>query len=577
MRAPITDTPTPTPTPTIGLPRRGAWAWAAGLLDRASGLQALEAHYRARPPAADPATFVRYALSALALDYRLQQGRAEEIPASGPLLIVANHPHGAAEGLALIDLLLQRRRDVRLLANELLQGLPELAPLLIAVDVFKAGVNGHSLRAALRHLKSGGALIVFPAGEVSRLQWRERAISDPPWSPGVALLAQRSGAAVLPVFVEGRSRWRSLAAGALHARLRTVLLARELLAQRGQTLGLRLGAIVEPRELARLPDSAQTEYLRLLTYGLGLGQGKPAGRGGGRVLAPLAEAIDPQRLAAEVAQLQTYRLLVKGEFELYLAPAAAMPLLLEELGRLREQSFRALDEGSGMSRDLDRYDRHYQHLLLWHRGEQQIVGAYRFGFTQAIVPRHGVDGLYTRSLFQYDAALLEHTGPAVELGRSFVAPAWQKSFQPLRLLWAGIAAVLVQQPQLRYLFGPVSISPAYSAASRRLIAATLSHHHADAELAQRIRPLNPPRERGAAEQLRVVSALADTRLLSRVIARLERGNGLPVLLRHYLELNGRFAGFNIDEAFGDTLDGLVFVKVEEIPARVLEHFRAAGE
>jgi putative hemolysin len=559
---------------TIGLPRSRGLGWAASLADAAIGFRRLENYYRQRPAALPPAAFVRYALRTLRIDYRLAAGSLDDIPPTGPLLVVANHPYGAAEGLALADLLLQRRADVRLLANDLLQTVTELAPLIVPVDVFKSGVNSSSIRNALRHLRDGGALIVFPAGEVSRLDWQTRQISDPPWSSTVALLARRSGARTLPLFVEGRPRLRSLAAGAVNSRLRTALLARDLLALRGGTLGLRIGEPVDARELARIPEAAQTDYLRLLTYTLGVERRDAVAT---RALQPLAPRADAEALAAEVGRLRDNCLLQSGEFELYLAPARRMPLLLAEIGRLREESFRALQEGSGLARDLDRYDPHYEHLFLWHVQKREIVGAYRFGFTDEIVARHGVEGLYTRSLFRYDTRLLAQTGAAIELGRSFVAPDWQRSFQPLRLLWGGIAAVLAQRPQIRYLFGPVSISPSYSVAARRLIAETLSVHHADPALAALIAPLHPLPERPQpAAHRNVISALADPKLLSRVIARIGRGPGLPVLLRHYLELNGRFAGFNVDDSFGGTLDGLVFVSVADIPPRTFEHFRSVG-
>lgn len=577
----LTPTPEPAALPfakpmsTIGLPRPRGLGWAASLLDAATGLRRLETHYRGRPQDADPAVFVRYALSSMGIGHHLAAGTLDDIPAQGPLLIVANHPYGAAEGLALADLLLRRRPDVRLLANVLLQTLPELAPLVIPVDVFKSGVNGRSIRDALRHLKNGGALVVFPAGEVSRIDWSTRQIADPPWSATIATLARRAGAPTLPIFVEGRPRWRSLAAGTLNPRLRTALLARDLLALRGHSIGLRIGPKLPAAELQRMPESTQTDYLRVLTYSLGAD--RAYGDAKARPLAPLAPAADPELLAAEVAQLGAYRLLQAGEFELYLAPASRMPALLDEIGRLREASFRELHEGSGMSRDLDRFDPHYEHLFLWHPQRREIVGAYRFGFTERIVRRQGVDGLYTRTLFRYDERLIEHVGCAVELGRSFVAPDWQKSFQPLRLLWGGIAAVLAREPRIRYLFGPVSISPSYSVAARRMIAGALSRHHADPQLQALIQPLHPLDEARQPDAHRnVISALADPKLLSRAISKLERGPGLPVLVRHYLELNGRFAGFNVDESFGGTLDGLVFVSVADIPPRTLEHFMRAG-
>src|SRR3546814_269143 len=185
------------PPITIGLPRPPGLAWAASLLDAATGLHALEQYYRVRPEALTPPAFVRYSLNALQIDYRINTGSLDDIPASGPLLIVANHPYGVTEGLAIADLLLKKRTDVRLLANNLLCALPEFAPLVVPVDVFRSGVNSGSIRAAIRHLKDGGALIMFPAGEVSRVDWQARQISDPPWSPTLALIARRSGARVL--------------------------------------------------------------------------------------------------------------------------------------------------------------------------------------------------------------------------------------------------------------------------------------------------------------------------------------------------------------------------------------------
>lgn len=557
----------------IGLPRRPGLAWAAALGDALSGLALLDRLYRRRPAQLSPQAFIRFALEQLQLSQALEAGTLDNVPASGPVIVVANHPYGAAEGLLIADLLLQRRPDLRLLANSLLMRVPEVAPLITPIDVFRGGVNFRGLREAQKHLATGGALLVFPAGEVSRLRWSERAVIDPPWTEVAAVLAARSRARVLPLFVGGQPQWRSVLAGALHTRLRTLLLARDLLRLRGRRVPLRLGSVVEPAELERMPAEARTPYLRMLTYALA----HPAGSAVAprRALAPLAPAQRPEALAAAVARLATRRLFAQGEFEVYAARGDEHPELLQEIGRLREKSFRLVDEGTGQSRDLDGFDAHYHHLFAWHRARREIIGAYRLGYSDEILPRLGPAGLYTHTLFAYDARLFARTGPALELGRSFVSPEWQRSFHPLRLLWAGIAAILAARPQLRCLFGPVSISPSYSGVGRRLIADTLSLHHSDAELQSLVRPRNPPEFRRAPEDYRnVVSALADTRLLSRAVSRLERGAALPVLIRHYLELNGRFAGFNVDEAFNGTLDGLVFVDVARIPARTLSRYSA---
>ncbi len=555
-------------SPVIGLPRKPGRAWLSSAADRALGLDTLERLYRRRPTALNPQDFVRYALDSLGIAFAIDAGGIDAIPKAGATLVIANHPYGAAEGLALAELLLQRRPDVRLLANEMLQRLPELAPIIVPIDVFHSGVNAQGLRAALRHLNDGGVLLVFPAGEVSRLDLKQRAIVDPPWSDTVATLARRTRAAVVPVFVDGRASTTAITAGLVHSRLRTALLARELIRLRGMRIGLRIGDALNPAELDAIPKQQQTDYLRLITYALGASN-RNATATATRVLQPLAPAIAARALAADVAQLPPQRhLLDSGDFSVYLAPADELPNVLPEIGRLRELSFRALNEGSGLPRDLDVYDESYEHLFVWHRQQQAIVGAYRFGFSQAILPLAGPEGFYTHSLFDYDRRLFTLLGPSIELGRSFVTQGWQRSFHPLRLLWSGIDRVLRLHPEVRWLFGPVSVSPSYTPTGRALIAETLRLHHSDPTLSRLITPRTPPQNRRIEALRQVTSALADPKLLSRLVSRIEYGPGLPVLLRQYLDLNGRFAGFNVDHAFGGTLDGLVFVEVAGIPDKV---------
>jgi putative hemolysin len=355
-----------------------------------------------------------------------------------------------------------------------------------------------------------------------------------------------------------------------------VLLARDLLALRGHCVGLRIGGGIEAAELDRLPEDAQTPYLRMLTYSLGEKAAAPMVDV--RTLVPVAPAIAKDRLAQSVAELPAGRHLYSHrELSVYLAPASEMPPVMDEIARLRELSFRLVGEGTGRDRDTDDYDRHYQHLFVWHRDRHEIVGAYRLGFCDEIVQRRGVGGLYTHTLFDFEASLFRRLGPSIELGRSFVSPDWQKSFNPLRMLWGGIASICAARPEIRYLFGPVSISPSYSVTGRALMSDVLARHYSDPELRDLVRPRNPPRRKRAPESHRnVVSALADASLLSRVVARVENGPGLPVLVRQYLELNGRFASFNVDDAFGGTLDGLVFVEISRIPPHIFARYLRAG-
>ncbi|MES2883234.1 MAG: GNAT family N-acyltransferase [Pseudomonadota bacterium] len=550
------------PHSALALPRRRGLGWAATAVEQVSGLALLERLYGERPDAQSPADFIRFALQKLQIEPSLVAGSLESLPQQGPVIVICNHPFGAADGLVLADLLLRRRPDLLIFANELLRRIPEIAPLIAPVDVFRPGASLAGVRAALRHLQQGGMLVVFPAGEVSRLDWRDRRVADRPWAESVALLARRSGADLLPMHIEGQARWSSLLAGAVHPRLRTTCLPQDLLHQREHAVRVHLGETVTARELSRIAPTAQTAYLRLLSDSLGLRMGSTriepfAGM-------PIAAEQPVAVLAAEVAALPANCLLCQQDaFAVYLADAGQMPALLLEIGRLRELSFRQVQEGSGQACDIDGFDAHYKHLFVWHREQQQIIGAYRLGFTESAP---SVSALYTHTLFDFDARLLAHLGPAIELGRSFVRPEWQRNFRALRLLWSGIAAVLDRHPDIRCLFGPVSISASYSLLGRVLMETALSTHHSDGELRALVKPRTPSAvSRLNPETRQVVAALSDPALLSRLVSRVERGSGLPVLLRHYLDLKGRFAGFNIDADFGNTLDGLVFVQVADIP------------
>lgn len=562
----------------LSLPRPLGWGWAAATAEQLTGLAALQPLYAELPANLAPAAFVRAALQRLNLRPHLASGRLDAVPATGPVVLVCNHPYGAADGLVLADLVLARRPDLLLLANHLLRRLPQLAPLIAPVDVFRSGASLGGVRAALRHLEAGGALLLFPAGEVSGLDWRQRRVTDRPWAESAALLARRTGAAVVPLHIEGQARWPSLVAGAVHPRLRTLCLARDLLQQRNSEVRVHLGDAIPATELARLAPSSQTAYLRLLSESLVQRPASAASVATAPAPAPVAGAEPAEVLEQELVALPDECLLVRQtDFTVALAEAARIPATLREIGRLRELSFRAVQEGTGSARDLDAFDADYQHLYVWHHPTRQVVGAYRLGFTQTLSAGRGVEALYTRTLFRYDAALLQHLGPSIELGRSFVVPAWQRNFRALRLLWSGIAAVLDARPEIRCLFGPVSISASYSPLARALMETALNVHHGDARLQSLVSPRTPSRDRQSSRDTRpLIAALSDPALLSRVVARLDRGSGLPVLLRHYLDLKGRFAGFNVDADFGDTLDGLVFVQVADIPAPVRAKFSLAA-
>jgi putative hemolysin len=513
----------------------------------------------------------------------------KHIPAKGPAVVVANHPFGGIEGILLADLLLSVRRDVKIMANFLLNRIPQLRELTIPVDPFdrpgSARANIGPLREAVRWVRGGGMLLVFPSGEVSHMHLGAREITDPPWSPAVGTIVRRAKAAVVPIFFYGRNRAAFQAAGVLHPRLRTALLARELLNKRGSAIRMKIGASIPFRWLQHYTDDRSLmDYLRWRTYILGYSPRSilrlPALPGTAKQIKmqPLAPPQDPVILRQEVSKLPPEQLLARsGPFAVWHATSDQIPRTLAEIGRLREVSFRAASEGTGKPLDLDRFDSIYLHLFIWNEESAEIVGAYRLGPTDRIIERHGKQGLYTSTLFHSRMEFFRKIGPALEMGRSFIRPEYQKSYSSLLLLWKGIGSFVGRNPRYRTLFGPVSISRDYSDLSRRLIATTLLQHSQAKDLALMVRPrkparLKPIRVPGCSRINQDVS-FQDFKEVCALIGDIEfQQKEVPVLLRHYLNLGGQLLAFNIDRNFGDVMDGLIVVDLLRTDRKTLERY-----
>lgn len=563
---------------------RAVFAPLAPFVDRLLALPAFDRLYRGLPN--DQRTFWDRALATLDIEYDVRAGDEANLPATGPLLVAANHPHGVLDGIVLASLLTRIRPDVRLIANELLARIPEVRPCLLAVDVFgrtSTAQNAVTMKRAVQWLKNGGAVVMFPAGEVSHRLRRSGEPADPAWSTAIARLAARANAPVVPAFIAGGNSALFYAAGRVHARLRTALLVRELLGQRGRRVRLHVGRAIAPARLASFADArAATDYIRLRVYGSSgdadarhaAGIDEPSSPRA--IPEPLAAPEPPDATAREVDTLPPAQtLFVTGQYQLFLASAREIPATLREIGRLREAAFRAVGEGSGLARDLDAFDRHYLHLVLWNRRRAEIVGAYRIGQTDEILRTYGVDGLYTSTLFRYERRLLDEMGPALELGRAFVRAEYQKDYSPLLLLWRGIGAFVARNPRYRCMFGTVSISREYQSLSQQILARFLYATSYRADLARFVAARNPPpflRDGRAAPAIlrSVARTIADVGAL---VAEIEAdGKGVPVLLRHYLKLNARLLGFNVDAAFGGVLDGLMMVDLTDVDRGLLVRY-----
>lgn len=498
--------------------------------------------------------FVAAALRHLQVRYDVDQDALGRIPASGRLLIVANHPSGALDALALLDSVGRVRRDVRIVANDMLAGIAPLDGLLLPVRIFGGRPAPHSLRAISQALEAERCVIVFPAGEVSRLGLR--GVRDGRWRRGFVRLARGTAAPVLPVRIVARNTALFYGTSALYRPAATALLAREMFARRARLLQLRIG---EPLRIDGLDAGTALRRVRRTLYALGRGRRAPAGP------QPLAPPLDAALLRRAVAQTEPLGVTGDG-MQIRLLPGSADSPLLQEIGRLREATFRRVGEGTGRCRDLDRFDAHYEHILVWDADAGRIAGAYRVARGAPVLARHGLAGLYTASLFRYADDAVPRLAEGMELGRSFVAPEYWGS-RSLDYLWQGIGAWLRRWPRVRYLYGAVSISAALPAPAReQLVAYYQRYYGGDGTLAASLRPFRyfaaPPCFGGLD---------ADTAfgVLRQHLAAC--GADVPMLYKQYTGLcepgGARFLAFGVDPDFSDSIDGLIEVDLQRLLPR----------
>lgn len=540
------------------------------------------------------------------------------LPKTGPFVMVANHPHGALDGLLLMVLVAKIRPDVKFLGNFLLTKIDSLNEFFLPVDPFDArnGRNISGVRRAVEHLKAGKPLVIFPSGEVSTFQKRFSKIEDKPWSPSIAKMILGAGVPVIPAYIEGRNSLMFHLLGKIHPMLRTLRLPLELTNKTGETVHLTFGAPVSPKLLQESGSAeAAADFLRTNVYCLrsvvtdeelserekelqreaqtrsrhARKRKSPAAKPVPREVVP---PVDPMLLARELESIAPKRMLTRvGAMCLFCSPTSDIPLTMTEIARLREVTFREVGEGTLQEMDSDAYDDLYQHLFIWDSEKMAIAGAYRIGFGDVLLDNRGFEGFYTYTLFEFSRHLSGVLRQSIELGRSFVVHDYQRRSQTLLLLWRGILHVLLRNPSYRYLMGPVSMSGGYAMAAKWLLIDYIKANHWNAELAKYVIPRNGVGALGRptvdAEMIRrIVSADEIDKLIRDVEP---TGQGMPVLMKKYLQLGGRVMGFNIDPLFNDTLDAMLILDLCDVPKEkidmvareyagenVYERFRAVG-
>ncbi len=495
----------------------------------------------------------------LDFSYAVAHKDREKIPSEGRLLVVANHPLGALDGLSLLMAVTEVRPDVRIVVGNFLTGIDELSEFFIPVDK-DFDIAKSRLKPIAAALANEEAVILFPSRSVSRLRWA--GLRDRKWRSNLVALARRMNTPVLPVYIKARNSWRFYLKALFSERLASLSLPREILRQRGKTIGLKIGHQIPATAFSALKSGTAMKLLH--RHVLAIGREK---KGYFKTEKNVIHPVDRRQIRAELSNARLLGSTDDG-MNIYLTDYSQSPATVREIARLRELTFRKVGEGTGHKLDSDLYDRYYNHLVLWDDTALEIVGAYRIGECAAITAQRGTEGLYTATLFTFDDKFKAMFPESIELGRSFVQQKYWNS-NALDYLWHGIGAYLANNPQIRYMFGPVSISKMYSKEAIEMLVHFYSKWFPDYEnLAAHKTPFLIPDKRR--DELRELFNSLDFKTDFKTLkANLKHyGFAVPTLYKQYSDLceegGVRFLDFGIDEDFGYCVDGMILVDIARI-------------
>jgi putative hemolysin len=530
------------------------------------------------------------------IKFEIPEGDLKRIPKDGAFITVSNHPLGGIDGVLLLKLLIEKRADYKIIANFLLHRIEPLKPYVMPVNPFETRKDAKSsvagIKSALLHLREGKPLGIFPAGEVSTYKDGKLKV-DKPWEEGAVRLIKKANVPVIPIYFHAKNSRLFYFLSKISDTLRTAKLPSEVIAQEGRVIKVRIGKAISVADQNEYKEiSAFSEFIRKKTYMLANPFEKKT-----KILSTekikikkSAKKITSQRsvdsFIKEIAALREkdVRLLESKNYEVFFAKAKEIPNLLHEIGRLREITFREVGEGTNKEIDLDKFDKYYHHLLLWDREANCLAGAYRMGLGKEIYKKYGINGFYVQTLFRVEPELHQMMENTIEMGRAFIIGEYQQKPMPLFLLWKGIVHVTLRYPEYKYLMGGVSISNQFSDFSKSLMIEFMKSHYYDPYVAQYIYPKKEYKVKLKDGEKDFVfdATKADMQKFDKIIDEIEPGAlRIPVLIKKYVKQNARLVAFNVDPKFNNAVDGLMYIKVADIPEStvkpVMEEFQAELE
>jgi len=543
--------------------------------------------------------FLEAILEEFQINFEIPEEDLKRLPKDGAYITVSNHPLGGIDGILLLKLMLEQRKDFKIIANFLLHRIVPMKPYIMPVNPFedrkdvKSSVAG--FKNAIMHLREGHPLGLFPAGEVSTYK-DGKLVVDKPWEETAIKLIKKAEVPVVPIYFHAKNSKLFYKLSKISDTFRTAKLPSELLTQKRRVIKVRIGkpiSVADQKEHTTIENFS--EFLRKKTYMLSHAfEDKP------KILDNLSNTLktqtkSPKRIVTPVnmesiieevdaLRKEDLRLLQSKNYEVFLAPANKIPNMLHEIGRLREITFREVGEGTNEAIDLDDFDNYYHHMFLWDNVTNKLVGAYRMGLGSKIFAEYGIDGFYLQDLFRFEPELHKMMSQSIEMGRAFIIKSYQQKPMPLFLLWKGIVHTTLRFPEHKYLIGGVSISNQFSNFSKSLMIEFMKSNYYDPYIAQYVHPKKEfkVKLKDADKDFVFDEAEADLNKFDKIIDEVEPGAlRLPVLLKKYIKQNARLVAFNVDPLFNNAVDGLMYIKIADLPEStvrpVMEEFQAELE
>ncbi|MDT0677721.1 lysophospholipid acyltransferase family protein [Autumnicola musiva] len=529
----------------------------------------------------DGVYFIDSILEGFEIDFDIPEKDLKRIPAKGPFITISNHPLGGIDGMILMKTLLRQRKDYKIIANFLLHRLEPLKPYIMPVNPFenhkeaKSSLSG--IKAALAHLQKGYPLGIFPAGEVSTYR-DQKMIVDKPWEPSAMKIIQKARVPVIPIYFHAKNSTFFYRLASVSDILRTAKLPSEMLSQKKRKIRVRIGNPISVEDQEQHDNlEAFTAYLRRKTYMLSnvfekknIFEKIPKALKLPKIPKKIALETNESLMEAEIEACRRMdkRLLESKNYEVFLAKKEIVPNILNEIGRLREITFRAIGEGTNNPTDLDSFDNYYYHLFLWDNEAKKIAGAYRMGMGTEIFKEHGISGFYLQDLFRFEPELHKMMSESIEMGRAFVIKEYQQKPMPLFLLWKGIVHCTLRFPEHNYLIGGVSISNKFSNFSKSLMIEFMKSHYYDPYVAQYVKAKKEFKVKLKDDDKDFVfdASQADLHKFDKIIDEIEPESlRLPVLIKKYIKQNAKVVAFNVDPLFNNAIDGLMYIRIADLP------------